>query len=75
MLVWLDSDTLVSSTIQPLLAQADRLEDPGSPRPGLRLGASYDVYWYRELNRGKIPKLGSAIDAINSGVFIIKPGV
>ena len=76
MVAWLDSDTLVVSSLHPLLAQADRLEDPGSARPGPRIGASYDVIWYSEvIDRGNIPKPGSPKDYINTGVFIIKPGV
>ena len=75
-LVYMDSDTLVVSSLQPLLAQADRLEDPGSARPGPRIGASYDGEWYNEvIYRGKVPTLGSSRDDINTGVFIIKPGV
>ena len=76
MVAWIDSDSLVVSSLQPLLAQADRLEDPGSARPGPRIGASYDVIWYRVvIGRGMIPTPGSLQDAFNSGVFIIKPGV
>ena len=75
-LAWVDSDSLVVSSLQPLLAQADRLEEPGSERPGPRIGASYDGEWYNEvIYRGKVPTLGSSRDDINTGVFIIKPGV
>ena len=45
-LAWVDSDSLVVSSLQPLLAQADRLEDPGSARPGPRIGASYAGEWW-----------------------------
>ena len=76
MVAWVDSDSLVVSSLQPLLAQADRLEDPASPRPGPRIGASYDGEWYLEvIYHGKIPTLGSPRDDINTGVFIIKPGI
>ena len=75
-LAWLDSDSLAVSSLQPLLAQADRLEDPGSARPGPRIGASYDGEWYNEvIYRGKVPTRGSPRDDINTGVFIIKPGL
>ena len=72
----MDSDTMVVSSLQPLLAQAERLEEPGSTRPGPRIGASYAAQWYNEvISRGKRPTLGSTQDAFNTGVFIIKPGV
>ena len=74
-LAWVDSDSLVVSSLQPLLAQADRLEEPGSARPGPRIGASYDGEWYNDvIYTGRIPTLGSTRDDINTGVFIIKPG-
>ena len=76
MLAWVDSDSLAVSSLQPLLAQADRLEEPGSERPGPRIGASYDGEWYDDvIYRRKIPTLGTPRDDINTGVFIIKPGV
>ena len=75
MLAWVDSDSLVVSSLHTLLAQADRLEDPGSARPGPRIGASYDGEWWDEvINRGNIPTPGSIKDKFNAGVFIIKPG-
>ena len=75
-LAYMDSDTMVVSSLQPLLAQAERLEEPGSARPGPRIGASYAAQWYDEvISRGKRPTLGSTQDAFNTGVFIIKPGV
>ena len=45
---WVDSDSLVVSSLRPLLAQADRLPEPGSARPGPRIGASYDSVWWDE---------------------------
>ena len=75
-LAWVDSDSLVVSSLHSLLAQADRLEEPGSARPGPRIGASYDGEWYDDvIYRGRVPALGSPRDDINTGVFIIKPGV
>ena len=44
MVAWVDSDSLVVSSLQPLLAQADRLEDPGSPRPGPRIGGRAGLF-------------------------------
>ena len=74
-LVWVDSDSLVVASLQPLLAQADRLEDPGSQRPGPRIGASYDGEWWDQvIYKGEIPTPGSVRDDINTGVFVIKPG-
>ena len=76
MLAWVDSDSLAVSSLHPLLAQAGRLEDPGSVRPGPRIGASYDGEWWDSvIYRGERPALGSPRDDINTGVFIIKPGV
>ena len=49
MLAWVDSDSLAVSSLQPLLAQADRLEEPGSARPGPRIGASYDGEWWDDV--------------------------
>ena len=74
-LVWVDSDSLVVNSLQPLLAQADRLEDPGSQRPGPRIGASYDGEWWDQvIYKGETPTPGSVRDDINTGVFVIKPG-
>ena len=46
---WVDSDSLVVSSLRPLLAQADRLPEPGSARPGPRIGASYDGEWWDDV--------------------------
>ena len=49
MVAWVDSDSLVVSSLRPLLAQADRLPEPGSARPGPRIGASYDGEWWDDV--------------------------
>ena len=74
-LVWVDSDSLAVSSLHPLLDLADRLEEPGSERPGPRIGASYDGEWWDSvIYKGETPAAGSVRDDINTGVFLIKPG-
>ena len=57
------------------MAKAKKLADPGSKKPGPRIGVSYNKpYFDYLLRKDRPPPKGIFADDLQAGIFIIKPG-
>ena len=69
--MWLDSDTLAAGSLHTLFDLSPKLPEPGSEEPGSRIGGAFTRGHFRRLLRHG----NTTIVKINTGVFIVKPGI
>lgn len=69
--VWMDSDTLAVGSLHTLFDLSSSLSEPGSAEPGPRIGGAFAREHFTRLQRHG----DRTTVKINTGVFIVKPGI